>query len=192
MPNVKGSNLLSRQAFVIGKHGAAAWTTLLEQMPPADVKLLAPRILASAWYPMELYNRLDLAICQAFAAGNLVLCREIGAFSARRALSGTYRIYLKDGPTALLHRLSVLHAAFYDKGSMQVTPVDRGHCLIRNVYVPRSSRTNCLVASGFYQTVVEMSGGKNVRVTEGNCSANGAPVCLFNILWSPIADGPSG
>jgi hypothetical protein len=180
---VKGSNLLNRQAFVLDRFDQAAWQGVLSSLPNEDSTRLSPRILASAWYPFDLYNRLDQAICDVLADGDLEICRILGADSARRALSGTYRAYLKDGPEPLLQRLALLHRTFYDAGSMEVTHLSTGQCAIRATYVPRSTRTNCLVAQGFYRTVVEMSGGHHVQVSEGNCSASGAPLCLFNIRW---------
>ena len=183
MSQVKGSNLQNRQSFVLDRFDDAAWQTVLAALPAPDAERLSPRILASAWYSFDLYNRLDHAICQVLNDGNLEICRVMGADSARRALSGTYRAYLKDGPEALLRRLALLHRTFYDSGSMEVTHLSDGQCAIRAVYIPCSTRTNCLVAQGFYQTVVEMSGGRQVQVSEGNCSASGAPLCLFNVRW---------
>lgn len=181
--HVKGSNLLNRHAFVQDNFGPDAWVRILARLPDADTRLLTPRLLASSWYPFDLYNRLDEAMCQVLAGGDLKLCRTLGEDSARRALSGTYRLYLKDGAEAILRRLAVLHGSFYDAGSMEVSHLGQGHCAIRTVYVPRSSATNCLVASGFYRTVVEICGGRQVQVSEANCSANGAPFCLFNVRW---------
>jgi hypothetical protein len=188
LSQIKGSNMLNRQAFVLDRFDAAAWQRVLSTLPPQDAARLSPRILASGWYPFELYNALDQAICDALAGGDLDLCRLMGADSARRALSGTYRVYLKEGPEPLLRRLALLHRTFYDSGSMEVTHLTTGQCAIRAVYVPRSTHTNCLVAQGFYRTVVEMSGGRQVQVSEGNCSADGAPLCLFNIRWQTALD----
>jgi len=181
--HVKGSNLLNRHAFVKEKFGPDAWDRVLASLADNDARLLSPRILASSWYPFDLYNRLDLAMCQVLAGGDLELCRTLGVDSARRALSGTYRLYLKDGAEAILRRLAVLHRSFYDSGSLDVTYLGPGQCAIRTVYVPRSTLTNCLVAEGFYRTVVEMCGGLEVQVSEGNCSAHGARFCLFNVRW---------
>lgn len=183
MSRVKGSNLLNRHAFVQESFGPEAWDRVLASLTGDDARLLSPRILASSWYPFDLYNRLDKAMCQVLAGGDLDFCRSLGVDSARRALFGTYRLYLKDGAEAILRRLAVLHRAFYDSGSMDVTHLGPGHCVIRTVYIPRSSLTNCLVAEGFYRTVVEMCGGHGVQVSEGNCSAHGATFCLFNVRW---------
>jgi len=180
---VKGSTLLNRHAFIQENFGLDAWDMVLASLRDGDARLLSPRILASAWYPFDLYNRLDEAMCQVLTGGDLEICRTLGVDSARRALSGTYRAYLKDGAEAILRRLAVLHRSFYDSGSMDVTHLGPGHCVIRAVYVPRSSLTNCLVAEGFYRTVVEMSGGREVQVSEGNCSAHGTRFCLFNVRW---------
>jgi hypothetical protein len=184
LSKVKGSNIINRQAYVTDRFGRQAWQRVLAALGAEDAGLLSPRILASAWYPFDIYNRVDETICKLFGNGSPGLCREMGADSACRALSGTYRVYMKDGPTALLRRLAVLHRTFYDSGSMEVTPVGDGHCVIRTAYAPRSTRTNCLVAQGFYRKVVELCGGKNVRISEAACSADGAPLCLVNIRWS--------
>jgi hypothetical protein len=63
MSNVKGSSLLHRQAFVTERHGATGWRDLVASLPEEDASALSPRILASAWYPFALYNRLDEALC---------------------------------------------------------------------------------------------------------------------------------
>lgn len=188
MSKVKGSNLLNRQRFVEVRFGPDAWDRVLDQLPEEDARTLSPRILASAWYSFELYNRLDDTICNVLADGDLNLCRLMGADSARRALSGTYRAYLRDGPEAILRRLALLHSTFYDSGSMKVNHLGPGQCAIRLVYQPHSTRTNCLVAEGFYRTVVEICGGRDVQVSEGNCSAHGAPICLFNVRWAFASD----
>lgn len=184
MSNVKGSNILNRFSFIADRFGASAQERLLEALLPADAKRLRPRVMAAAWYPFDLYNRLDQAIVDLFRGGDLGICVEMGADSARRALAGTYRAFLKDGPGPLLQRLAGLHSTFYDAGEMVVTLLDEGRAVIRTRYVPCSTRTNCMVAGSFYRTVVELCGGRAVRVNEGGCSARGATHCLFNVLWS--------
>lgn len=184
MSSVKGSNILNRLAFLRDRFGSDATDRLLDSMATGDAAALRPRVLATSWYPFDLYNRIDEAIVALFGDGDLSICEEMGADSARRALSGTYRAFLKDGPGPLLQRLASLHSRFYDEGKQEVTLMGAQRAVIRNTYVPCSTRTNCLVARGFYRTVVEMSGGRAVHVTEGGCSATGSPFCLFNIVWT--------
>ena len=184
MSRIKGSTLVYRFHFLAERFGEAAPARLKAALPAADTALLESGILASEWYPFDLYNRVDAAICRLFADDDPLFCRKIGADSAHRAVAGVYRAWAKDGPERLLRRLPALHAALYDAGGIDVTEAGPGRWLLRARFLPRSTRTNCLVAMGFYGALLERAGARDVCVAEAACSGDGAVSCLFQVAWA--------
>ncbi|HEY0788297.1 MAG TPA: hypothetical protein VGE86_06610, partial [Thermoanaerobaculia bacterium] len=57
---------------------AAKGVTWENHLPAQDLRYLAQRIDINAWYPMETYERMGLAILEGIARGNFQMARAWG------------------------------------------------------------------------------------------------------------------
>jgi len=159
---VKGSSIVSKLAFVRERFGEEAEAALTKEMNAAGSAL----VLESSWYPFELYDRVLRHIAQHHFGGDLARLREVGVFSARHSLRGTYGVFGDIGEyERLLARLPALHGRFYNAGAMrsQVDPGE-GHAVIELYDAPHYSEADLQVAAGFYQGAGEEMGCQDVTV----------------------------
>jgi hypothetical protein len=81
-------------------------------------KELTP-LLDSSWYPFAIFDEVIRAVATRFFAGRLAGLRDVGNFSAEKALTTVYRSYVRaaDIP-GFLGRLGSLHQTYYNQGEM--------------------------------------------------------------------------
>jgi predicted hydrocarbon binding protein len=181
MANVKGSKISSKLAFVRDEYGDEMVAEVVRSLGPADQESLR-MILETGWYPIELYERVIEAICKTAARGDASVYARIGHHSAEEVLTKTYRIFRGRSPLDALNKMVPMHSMMNDPGEMEISSQREGQCTIK-ILKPRSTKIICSVAYAFYERVVEICGGANVRVSEVKCSARGAVFCQFDITW---------
>jgi hypothetical protein len=183
---VKGTLLKTRLDFVIERFGPDAPETVLSRLGDED-RQIARAALSGSWVPFTLLDRIDETIVRELGSGDLSLCREIGAFSARRNLATVYSMFVDQAqgdPQRLMEGLSSLHSTFYDWGGMRAVAAGTGLCQVEVDYGSGATRANCLTAVGFYAEALTRLGVRGAQVTEKACQASGAPVCVFEVAWS--------
>lgn len=185
---VKGSLLKTRWEFLADRLGPEAPRAVLEGLSDGD-RALAERALPASWVPFELLTRIDEAIVSRCGGGQVGICVEIGAFSARRNLGTLYRIFLDQArrdPFALLEQLALLHGTLYDWGDSQVQRLTGTSCLMQADYQGRATRLNCLTALGFYRESLCLIGSASVEADELTCAAHGDPRCTIEVRWQAL------
>jgi hypothetical protein len=176
---VKGSSIRSKLEFVRERFGEQAERELAKDLAEAGV----PRVLEASWYPYELYDRVLQRIAERHYGGELEQLREVGEFSARHSLAGTYAVYSDLGAyERLLERLPALHDRFYNLGSSRVELDEGAHRATLELHgAPRYTETDLQIAAGFYQGAGEAMGCRDIEV-ELELQADGA---RFHIRWRP-------
>lgn len=183
MANVKGGKLSSKLAFVKEVYGEEMVGKVIDSMS-ADEKASLKMILDSAWYPIALYDRLLIAVCDVAAGGDEAIYTRIGKHSAELAFTTTYRVFRGKNPVDLVKKMSSMHAMRNDPAEMKVVSQSETHCTVR-ISKPKSTVTLCKVSRAFFVRAVELCDGMSVRVLEARCSAKGDSYCEFNINWEP-------
>ncbi len=181
MSRVKGSKISLKTAFVKQHYGDEKLSELIDSMPPAD-QLALKMILDTAWYPIDLYHRLVIAICQVTAGGDESIYAAVGHHSARLSLDSVYKVFKARSPIAVLNNMIPLHSMMNDPGEMRVTPIGDTQCIVE-VLQPPSIPEVCKVAQAFYQASVEVTGAQDVQVRHTACSGKRDPLCRFEISW---------
>ncbi len=158
---VKGSSIRSKFEFVNERFGEAAVRRLKERFRDRDGLL---PVLDSAMYPFAIYDEVNRAIAEEFYDGDLARLAEVGAYSARKVLTGVYRAFAagKDFP-GFLKRAAVLHERFYSHGEMLVD-LDAGGraCQITLRGAPTYSEADLYIAGGFYAGAAELLGTESL------------------------------
>ena len=183
---VKGTLFLARMKFLRAR-GKEQCDLVLARLPSADRTLLEGVLLPSSWYPAELLARLEAAIAAVLARGDRkVLFAELGRFSADVNLRGVQRPYLREGdPHHILSCVPRMYLSQHGSGVRTYRKTGDKAAAITSV-CESPSPDECLTAIGWLQRAVELSGGRDVKVTEPRCRARGAEECEYVVTW----DGP--
>lgn len=181
MARVKGGKLSSKLAFVKEVYGETIVEKVLDSMT-SDEQAALKIILDSAWYPIDLYDKLLLAICNVAAGGDEAVYTKIGKHSAELAFTTTYRVFRGKDPVDLVRKMSSMHAMRNDPAEMKVVNQSETHCTVR-ISKPKSTVTLCKVSKAFFVRAIELCDGMDVRVLEPRCSGKGDSYCEFNIDW---------
>ena len=174
---VKGSSIRSKFEFVHDRFGEAAARALKERFRESG---FLP-VLDSVMYRFEDYEAVNRAIAEEFFDGDLSRLAEVGAYSARKVLTGVYRAFAagKDFP-GFLRRAAVLHERFYSHGGMEVDLAPDGKsCRIVLEGAPAYSEADLYIAGGFYAGAADLLGVENLD-WDLSWDASGA---RFQLRW---------
>ncbi len=174
---VKGSTIRSKLDFARDRLGPEAEAGLQRALQSMDDSLL----LDSSWYPFATYDALLRKIADSHFGGDLEKLRNVGAYSAEKALERTYEAYTRKGDFAyFLQRISALHDRFYSAGRLVVTAHGEGFCELELVDSPVVSEADVQVAVGFY-----LGAAQRMGLTRARCgfTIEDGRVC-YRLEWS--------
>jgi uncharacterized protein (TIGR02265 family) len=184
---IKGTLLLARLKFLRGK-GEATLEQVIATMPEKEQRQLRGMILPSSWYPLELLRGLEAAMVAALRyASRTELFVEMGRATASANLTGTgsQRVYVRAGdPHFLLRHSPYIYASSHTSGSRSYEPTGEHSAVLRTTR-PDVLREDCLTTIGWLRRAIEIAGGRDVRVVETLCGAEGAPCCEYRCEWRP-------
>ena len=184
---IKGTLLLARLRFLRAK-GEGALEQVIQTMSAEEQRQLRGMILPSSWYPLQLLRGLESAMVAALRyASRTELFRDMGAATATANLTGTgsQRVYVRESdPHFLLRHSPYIYASAHTSGSRSYEPTGEHSAVLRTT---RSEvhREDCLTTVGWLGRAIEIAGGRDVRVVETQCSAEGAPCCEYRCEWRP-------
>jgi hypothetical protein len=182
--NVKGSALASRVVWVQLGHGEAGLERLRAQCSPELAEAISTRIEKSRWYPFEQFVELNLVIDRLFGSGDLGLVKQLGRHGADANLTTIYRLFYKVGTTHwILGRAVRLWSAHYDSGFLEVLTRGPRTAVLRVRGFATPHVAHCLSVAGWCERSIELSGGKQVQVSEPLCRTRGDELCQLEAAW---------
>ncbi len=182
---IKGTAILAIRDFVKDNFQEKfnEWINSL----PNDSKLIyTGAIDSSRWYPLEAggivptKKTAELFYQNDYKKGAL----EAGRFSAEKALTGIYKIFVKAAsPSFIIQRASRIFATYYQPCKMEVVEnVDR-HVLVEISDMTHSDVVIEYRIAGWIKKALEISGAENVKVEFLKSMTNGDPTTQININW---------
>lgn len=185
--NVKGTLVIARMKYLRAQ-GAEATERVLKRLSQADQAVLRGMLLPSTWYAVDLLMRLEMTIAAVLAKGDRrALFLDMGHFSADTNLGpgGVQRPYLRaDDPHFLLQSVPRMYATQHSAGVRTYEQTGPRGAVIRTVAGEEPDAEDCLTAVGWLKRAIELSGGRDVTVTETQCRARGATCCEYACGWS--------
>jgi len=184
MGQVKGSTILARLAFFDERGGREAEERVVARLSPEFQEEIQQGVLASRWYPIDMFIELNRAMDQEFGTGDLSFIRELGRLVAKAVLSGVYKAFAKPGdPRFLFERAAAIWDQFYDSGKLTIA--DEGDNAIRAFLedFAKPAREHCLAVTGWIEGNLEFAGAKEIEIEELRCRARGDDVCEFYASW---------
>ena len=157
---VQGSTILSKLDFSAETQGEEAKRQLEAYLESAGVS----QVLDADWYPFALYDGVLRRLAADHFSGNLSRLREVGVYSAGKALGNTYAAYAarRDFPL-FLQRISSLHGRFYSAGRLAVTATGDDFCELELTGAPEISYADVYIAAGFYIGAARLMGLEQAR-----------------------------
>ncbi len=183
---VKGTLLLARIRYLTAA-GPASREAVLGRVPAADRAILGGIVLPSSWYPAAVMARFETAIAAILAQGDRSrLFVDLGRFSADANLGpgGVQRPYLREGdPHFVLRHVPRMYGTQHSAGQRTYEATGPTSAVIRSEGAPGLTPEDCLTTLGWLQRAIALSGGREPRVTEGECAARGAARCEYLCEW---------
>jgi len=181
-PQVKGLAFRSVLACLAELRGAEAVDRALALLPPRAAEDVRFRVVATGWYPIDLYRQLWEAIAQSTKEGE-ALARVIGRDSLRRDLNLVHRTLLRLlSPTTVLAISSKLFGSYYDTGSLHN---ERQNSVLRVSWSGCTgfSRLMWVELQGSTEAMLEMCGGEHIRVRPVEGGREGDDFLVISAHW---------
>ena len=179
---VKGTMLVDHVRMIRGNK-ERNWNQYLK---PEDWAVIKTRILASEWYPLELYKRCGWAAFNELAGGSTDLTRLRGKIRGKELFEGVYKSLIGgNDPMMALQRFVGMYSQLFNFSTLTFENAGANHGRIHHDYDPGDPANvpYCYQLMGHLDVLIEMSGGENVVIELITKQWEGAPFTGFDIRW---------
>ncbi|HTY07948.1 MAG TPA: TIGR02265 family protein [Candidatus Edwardsbacteria bacterium] len=181
---IKGNIIAARRDFVKEHFGDAGWEQVLAALPGDERRSLEGSILATAWFPFELGDRLDKTIVSVLGKGDPGVFEELGVKSAQKSLSQMHKKFLTPGdPQAFLRKADMIYHYYYDTGRREYRETGPCSGVLTTFDAETFSAPDCLTVIGWYKEALRQCGARDVAITEEECRASGGACCRYAFSW---------
>lgn len=171
---------------------ASKHVTWSDYLPPQDMPWLSQRIDPNAWYPMETYERMGLAILDGLADGRLEMVREWGRRTIDTLREAEPVLFASSDPRETFMRFQVLRQTLFNFPAAEVVSIRDGRAVLEIRYgmSGRAEEAATWQSVGFLERLMEVSGAKRVAVALLSRSWAGDPNTRIEVTWDPHAPAP--
>jgi predicted hydrocarbon binding protein len=142
-------------------------------------------VIPSSWYDGEIYVDFNKAIQKTLGGKDPDVMEHIGETSAKAGLKGVYSSRLKEADVRMtLSRAASLWKTFHDTGDLTVEfdpNANKAVFKIAGYELPHVEACRNLI--GWGRKMIELSGGKNVKVNKSKCVCKGDEYCEMSAEW---------
>jgi hypothetical protein len=158
---VKGTLFVDYVRMLRGTKGVD-WS---KHVPPEDMVYLRYRILPTEWYPMEVFERLGLAILNVIAKNDLQAVEAWGRFSLDELRRIHPDLVVENYPVESLVRFQKLRSSFFDFSAIEIIGIRMGEARIRIDYGMGSKAEEAAAHQtlGFFERLLECSGASSCQ-----------------------------
>ena len=181
---VKGSPVRSLQKFIDSELTPAQREGVFAALPAEYGTRFRSPVLATETVPVHMLNRFTEEAAKAKGETVEAFARRAGREAAGDAVKGIYRFFaLVMTPPALLGKAGQMWSSLYNRGELRVEDQTEKSARIRLNNFP-SEPAGCARVTGWIERMAELTGVKNITVTQTQCFAKGAQACEWNLKWS--------
>jgi hypothetical protein len=161
--------------------------TLSEFLLPEDLAYLDQTIDLDAWYPMDSFERLGVAIFQAIAEGDLGLVRDWGRAQVERVIGANEHVLVPGDPRESLMRFLVLRRSLFDFEALSMLQLSDGSASIGVEYgmEPLAEQAAAVQTMGFFEGLIALAEGGDVRAEFLETSWRGDRQTIVGFSWQP-------
>jgi serine/threonine protein kinase len=166
-PTVKGAVVAGAIEHLESVHGGARLDSILGRIEPSIRSKLSGVILPMAWLPLATLDQL-IRVADEQLGSEAAVAESMGRACADRELPTTHRLFMQSAtPTTAVERLPLLHRAYFGRGEARA--LSSGPNGARVSIDPATSEGAMIgFFLGFTHRLLELSGGRDVRVTRGD------------------------
>jgi hypothetical protein len=182
---IKGTAILAIRDFVRINY-KDRYYDWLNSLPEQSKEIFSAAIDSSKWYPL-LEGGLEPTrkTAELFFNGDYVKgAFEAGQFSAEKALTGIYKIFVKAAaPSYIIQRASKIFATYYQPCKMEVLEKAENHVLLEISDMTLSDVVIEYRIAGWIKKALIISGAANIRINFPKSIARGDAVTRLDIYW---------
>jgi hypothetical protein len=182
---IKGTAILAIRDYVKVNH-QEKFTEWLNSLPDESKRIFSGAIDSSKWYPLLSGGLIPTKkTAEMFFNGDYINgAFEAGQFSAERALTGIYKIFVKAAaPSYIIQRASRIFATYYQPCRMEVIEKTDNHVLLEISDMTQSDVVVEYRIAGWIKKALDISGASNIRIEFPKSITSGDKVTQLNINW---------
>ncbi len=159
--------------------------TFDDVLTPIDLGYLHQRIDADAWYPMDTFERLGLAILTKIEGATLDGVHMWGRFSAHQFAREHASLIAPGDAVETMMRLKVQRDTLFDFPAFDVPLLMDGEAHVTIAYgmSARAEEAACFQTMGFCEGILSLAGVLDVRGRLVECSWQGAARTRLVLSW---------
>ncbi len=180
--HVKGTMLAAHVQWVKENRSALEYVRFWDSLP-REVRTSIGMVLPVKWYDFAHLIAIDHSIVELFGSGSKTVLRDLGIYSARVNLGGTYKAYTRAGIQEFFTGAARLHSQFQDFGDAVYAARSATSGAMTHRNYSSYSPLYCESAAGYYQEAIVLHGGKDVAIYEAECQCRGDKGCVFVMRW---------
>lgn len=149
-----------------------------------DLVYLNQHIAPAAWYPMEVYERMGLAILAEIAGNDLELVRNWGRQTIDLLIAAQPELFTTDARETFM-RFHVLRQSLFDYPAARITSIHDGEARIEISYgmSARAEEAAVHLSLGFIERLLELSKALNPEVRLRTRSWAGDEATVIHVRW---------
>lgn len=181
---VKGAAVVSTKAFVESKYEGELikW---LSNLPEKSQKIYTQTISESKWYSLnDAFVVPTRIMLKMFYDNDLSGANELGSYSAKKGLTGIYKVFVKMGsPAFIISRAAKVFTAYYKDSSIKVLSSTKKSVILMIDRFPEYADVVEHRIIGWIDKALEISGCENVKTQVVHSFLKGDPFTEFFITW---------
>jgi hypothetical protein len=153
---------------------------------PEDLAFLRERVQSDAWYPMDTFERMGLAILAEISSDMQVV--QAWGRAQIDWLCVTHKDLVAPGdPCDTLMRFRVLRSSFFDFSALEVPALNDGEASVLVAYgmSPRAEEAASWQTLGFFERLLQVAGAHEVLARFASKSWTGDLVTAIELHWQP-------
>ena len=164
--------------------GPRSWEGVLGRIDAEPSARLSAVILPMAWVSLGDYVELLRAAEREIGHGETSVAVQIGQATAERELASTHRLFMQTAtPTMAVERIPQLFRTYHAGGRAEVHPATAGGYRIESLGLTPDALPHAMAMSGFYQRLIELTGGRDVRASVVACKERGDSETAIVLRW---------
>lgn len=179
---VKGTLFVDYVRMMRG-HKDGAWD---KHLKPDDLRYLREQVEPDAWYPMETFERMGLAILAELAKGDFQLSRLWGKAQVEWVNVQHPGLVALGDPCDTLMRFRVLRNSFFDYPALEIRAISDGEAAVEVSYgmCPSAEHAASLQTMGFFERLLELAGARSVTAWFSSQTWTRDPVTTMQLRWT--------
>ena len=156
-----------------------------DHLSPEELKQLQEMILPASWYPVELFQRLGLAVFRLISKESYEVVHGYGRFLAEQMNAQNPGLVVKGRPKDTLNKYQVIQDRLISYKAIEIKEQGPGRLIFQANFLPQDEAIQLYmeVTAATMARLIEFSGGRNVRARLLEGMWQGANSNAMEVTW---------